>query len=124
VEACDVVPDHAEHGLVLRDVGEPPQVAVVVLWGRDADELGDVLERGVEQGEGAWEPRHRVEREEAAEAGVALEVARGHARGLVERPLRVGHDARRGARTARPAPPAAGARRASWRGTVAPCSLP
>jgi hypothetical protein len=55
VEARDVVPDHAEHGLVLRDVGEPPQVAVavVVLQGRDADEPGDVLERGVEQGEGA-----------------------------------------------------------------------
>jgi hypothetical protein len=46
VEAHDVVLDHAEHGLVLRDVGEPPQVAVaiVVLWGRDADEPGDVLE--------------------------------------------------------------------------------
>ena len=38
--------------------------------------------------------------------------------------VRVGHDARRGARTARPAPDAAGARRASWRGTIAPCSLP
>jgi hypothetical protein len=48
VEARDVVPNHVEHGLVLRDVGEPPQVTVVVLWGRDADELGDVLERGVE----------------------------------------------------------------------------
>jgi hypothetical protein len=32
-----------------------------------------------------------------ASAGVALEVARGHARGLVERMLRVGHDARGGA---------------------------
>jgi hypothetical protein len=55
VEARDVVPDHAKHRLVLRDVGEPPQVAVavVVLRGRDADEPGDVLERGVEQGEGA-----------------------------------------------------------------------
>jgi hypothetical protein len=48
VEARDVVPDHAEHGLVLRDVGEPPHVAVVVLRGRDVDEPGYV-----EQGEGA-----------------------------------------------------------------------
>jgi hypothetical protein len=58
------------------------------LLGRDADEPGYVLERGVEQGE------HRVEREESAEVGVALEAACGHARGLVERPLCVGHDAR------------------------------
>jgi hypothetical protein len=55
VEVRDVVPDHVEHGLVLRYVGEPPQVAVaiVVLRERDVDEPSDVLERGVEQGEGA-----------------------------------------------------------------------
>uniref|UniRef100_J3LLX2 Uncharacterized protein n=1 Tax=Oryza brachyantha TaxID=4533 RepID=J3LLX2_ORYBR len=114
VELRDVIPDEEEYGLVLRDVGEAMEAAVVVVFrvgvrGRDAEQPGDVLERGVEQREGAGEAGHRVEREEAAEAGVALEAPGRHPHGLVERPHGVGNNARRGARTAPPAPPAASA---------------
>uniref|UniRef100_A0A804UJV7 non-specific serine/threonine protein kinase n=1 Tax=Zea mays TaxID=4577 RepID=A0A804UJV7_MAIZE len=48
VEARDVVPDHAEHGLVLRDVGEPPQVAVAIVVLKEYDgKVADVWSCGV-----------------------------------------------------------------------------
>jgi hypothetical protein len=66
LQTRDVVPDQAKHGLILRDVGHPLQVNVVVNEGGDVDEPSHVLQRSVQQRQRARDPGDRVEREEAA----------------------------------------------------------